>query len=152
MTAALYGLFLSLVLVMRFAPRTPLGAWLLHHVVREPLAKVSAMEGHQLIYFGIVLVMLMGVGETLAIYGTFEWAMISAFDLAVYLDAVAVTAVLASMARIRFTVKMLRVRLAALRCASRPATRSRRPRTSARRKPSAKTANDDDPAPARYAA
>ena len=101
MTAALYGLFLSLILAMRVAPRTPLGAWLLHHLVREPLAKVSAMERHQLIYAAIVLVMLMGAGETLATYGTFEWAMISAFDLAVYLDAVAVTTVLVSMARIR---------------------------------------------------
>ena len=152
MTAALYGLFLSLVLVMRFAPRTPLGAWLLHHVVREPLAKFSALERHQLIYFAIVLVMLLGAGETLAIYGTFEWALISAFDLAVYLDAVAVTAVLASMARIRSAVKVLRVRLAALHGTMRPATRSRRPRTTARRKLPAKTANDDDPAPARYAA
>jgi hypothetical protein len=148
MTAAVYGMFLSLVLVMRLAPQSPLGEWLLQHLVREPLAKVSSLERHQLIYCGIVLVMLLAASETLAIYGTFEWAIISAFDLAIYLDGVAVTVVLASTARVRTMVRMLRTRL----FGRRPRIRSRRPRCPSKHRIGTKTANDDDPAPARYAA
>jgi len=91
--------------------------------------------------------MLLAASETIAIYGTFEWALISAFDLSVYLDAVAVTAVIGVATRFRSVMQVLRGRRVARTMPKRGARR-RRMRTGAGTAP-AKSANDDDPAPAR---
>jgi hypothetical protein len=144
--AAFYGFCLALMLVMRLAPDSPLGRWLNHNIVQEPLARAAALERHHLIFLAIASVMLLAVGETIAIYGTFEWAMISAFDLSIYLDAVAVTAVFGVAARFRGVMQVLRGR-GGVRARPKRAARRRRTRAGAR-KPPTKSANDDDPAPA----
>jgi len=142
MTAAFYGLCVALMLVMKLAPLAPLGRWLNRNLVEEPLVRLSALERHHLIFIAIVLVMAWGAGETIAIYGTFEWAVISAFDMSVYLDAVAATVALGAVARIRAGIQLVRVRLAGRRRKTQPAVRHRRaPRV--RRKAPAPSANDD---------
>lgn len=144
---AFYGLCLALMLVMRFAPQSPLGRWLNLNFIQEPLVRMAALERHHLIFLVIVSVMLLAAGETIAIYGTFEWAMISAFDLSIYLDAVAVTAVLGTAARFRSVMQVLRGRRIA-RTMPKRAARRRRRTWAGGRKPPAKSANDDGPAPA----
>jgi len=145
--AAFYGLCLALMAVMRLAPQSPLGRWLNLNFIQEPLTRMAALERHQVIFLVIASVMLLAASETIAIYGTFEWALISAFDLSVYLDAVAVTAVIGVAARFRSVMQVLRGRRVARTMPKRGARR-RRMRTGAGTAP-AKSANDDDPAPAR---
>ena len=147
MMTAFYGFCLALMAVMRFAPQSPLGLWLNRNFVEQPLARMATLERHHLIMFVIVAAMLLGVGETIAIYGTFEWAIISAFDLSIYLDAVAVTAVLGAAARLRGIVQVLGVGRSARSIPKRAARRRRRKRVGAPT-PAQKSANDDDPAPA----
>jgi len=141
MTAAFYGLCVALMLVMRFAPQSSMGRWLNLNLVQEPMARLSALERHHLIFFAIVLVMTLVAGETIAIYGTFEWAMISAFDMSVYLDAITVTVALGAAARLRGAMQVLRLRLTGRRRRMRPAARQRRVRAVRRKMPAQ---NDDD--------
>ena len=144
--AMFYGLCVTLMLVMRFAPAIPLGAWLNHSLVERPLRRLAALERHHLIFFVLVVLMALAAGEFIAMYGSFEWAMISAFDLSVYLDAVVVTAALGATAKLRGAVQALRARLALRRGQSRSGARPRRVRSASRRRPPAPSANDDEPA------
>jgi hypothetical protein len=142
--AAFYGLCLTLIVVMRFAPQSTLGRWLHLNLVHEPLARAAGLERHHLIFLVIAGVMLLAVGETIAIYGTFEWAMISAFDLSVYLDGVVVTVTLAAAARLRTMATALRTRVTRV-CSWLPrAARRRRTRCVAKRSVARSSANDDD--------
>ncbi len=141
MTVAIYGFCLALILVMRFAARSALGCWFNHGLVEVPLARLSRGERHQFIVVAIVLVMALAAGEAIAIYGTFEWAMISAFDLSVYLDAVAVTVALSAAGRIRAFAQVVRVRMPGPRRRPQSAARQRRAHLS---KSPTKSANDDD--------
>lgn len=146
MLMGFYGLCLALILVMRFGPATPFGAWLNRNLVEEPLKRVAALERHHLIFFVVLLVMALGAGEAIAVYGSFEWAMISLFDASVYLDALLVTMALGAKARLRGAVQILRARVAAWRGLLRPAGRPWRLRSASKRTTSASSANDDDPA------
>lgn len=115
-----YGLFLALVMVMRLAPDSALGRLLNRHLVERPLEWLANFDRRQLLY---------------------------AWDLAVYLDAVAVTYALAAVAKAKFAMRAVRLRGAVLlgRLGRRP---RRARRTSAARKASPDSAgNDDDPAP-----
>ena len=142
--AMFYGFCLALLLVMRFAPAMPLGIWLNRSLVEQPLRRLAALERHHLIFFVLLMLMTLAGGEVIAMYGSVEWAMISFFDLSVYLDAVAVTVVLGATAKVRGAVQILRARLAGWRGQSRPIARPRRVRSARKRPPPVRSANDDD--------
>jgi hypothetical protein len=142
--AAFYGLCVALMLVMRVAPETPLGVWLNRGLVEQPLRRLAGLERHHLIFFVMVMLMALAAGEIIAMYGTFEWAMISAFDLSVYIDAMVVTTALGATARLRGAVQALH-RGAAWRGQARPVARPRRVRSASKRT-SDPPANDDDTA------
>ena len=123
-----YALLIVAMLLMKLAPQSPLGRFLNFALVERPLAKIVAMERHHLIYFAIILVMATAASETVAIYGNFEWAIASAFDISIYLDAIAVTAALAASSKMRMVAQVLRASLRTARSRLGRAGRQRRRR------------------------
>lgn len=141
------GLFLALIMVMRLAPESALGRVLNRHLVERPLERLGEFDRRQLLYATILVVMCLGAGEAIAVLGP-ELLGVYAWDLAVYLDAVAVSYALAAVARARTVLRIVRLRSSVfLRPFRRPARRAKRTRTMASRSPSS-ASNDDDPAPA----
>lgn len=140
------GLLLMIIGFMRLFPDTPFARFLHRHLVEQPLRWIATVERHQLIFVGIMALLLLVAGEAIAVIGSSELLIGFVWDLSIYVDALAATYMLAATTRLR-TAWHLPKRRIRRRPAVRPATRARRKRTS-RRAPMRKPAtNDDDPAP-----
>lgn len=136
----------GLILAMRLFPETPFARSVHLHLVERPMAWLSKLERHQLVFFLIAVAMLLAAGEIIAIVGSADVALTLAWDLSLYFDAVAVAAVVAAARQIRIAVRLARARLGALPAVPRMMRRSAR-EVRPHRRPSAPTsANDDDPA------
>jgi hypothetical protein len=148
----LTGLLLALVLLMRFGPDIPFTRMLSMHLVERPLRWLSKHERHDYLYFIIITAMVIGGGEMILVLGP-EFMMLYAADLALYLDVMAVSYLLAAVAKVKAAVLAVRTRLSAW--GSR-IVRPRRaaPRERASRKPASRADNDDedDSQPLRIAA
>ena len=142
-----YGLFLALLMVMRLAPDSALGRMLNRHLVERPLEWLGELDRRQLLYAVSLVAMCLGAGEAIAVIGS-DFLAVYAWDLAVYLDAVAVTYALAAVAKTKVAMRAVRLRGASL--LGRFGRRARRARRTgaARKVPPDSASNDDDPAPA----
>ena len=137
--AMFYGLCVALMLVMRFAPLTPYGAWLNRRLVAEPLARLADMKRHRVIYVLLLAAMMIAGGEMIVLLGPEVVA-----TYAVYLDAVLVTYALTAVAMARNSLRYTRLRVRkGGRVRRLLAARRRRQRPAERVRPSAN--DDDDP-------
>jgi hypothetical protein len=144
-----YGLFIALTLVMKLAPRSPLGRWLNTALVARPLERIARMDRRHVIFALLVIGAVLFASETIMAIGSFDLITAFAWDLTAYLDVMVITYALAAVARARDGLKALQVRAArTLRRNARP--RARRTRLTGRRQDRA--SNDDDPAPHSLAA
>ena len=139
-----YGFFIVMLLVMKLAPRSPLGRWLNQVLVERPLTKIAGM-GRQHMIMLMILVGLCLSAETVMAFGSFDLLTVYAWDLTVYLDTMVIAYALAAVVQARAAARWLALRVSAMmRRGARP--RARRVRGAATRHD--RSANDDDPAPA----
>jgi hypothetical protein len=143
------GLFALAILIARLFPATPTGRWLHLHLVELPLRYASAVETKHLVF---VLIGLFA-WQAFAVAAPLDLALVAAWDLAIYVDAVACVSAAALIARGKAALTVMKARLTRIvdmlpgpfRAAGR---RERRARP---RKPAAAD-NDDEAAPVRKAA
>ena len=144
MTLSLCGLMLALVLVMRLAPQSLLARLLHRQLVELPLRWLAGLERHQLIFVLIMTAFAAGGVEAIAVLGP-EMVAGYAIDLAIYLDALAVTYALAALAQLRAAARAVRWRLK--RLAMKVARRRRRAQRRVRSRPQAANDDEDDARP-----
>lgn len=145
MLIALIGSWaLALVAAMLF-PETPLGRLLHRQFVEEPLRLAAKMERKHI----FVLLILLFCGQSLLVLGSVDLAMLVAWDMSLYLDAVLAAWTVAAMGRIRATSRVIRtgVSRAVRRCLA-PARRAGRGRRSRRTAGERRPVNDDHEGPA----
>ena len=126
------GLLLLAILVMCLFPATPAAKWLHLHLVELPMAVAAKLERRHVIF---ILLMILFAQAAAAALPLADVAALGLWDLAAYVDAVAVASVVAVASRARWIVRAIAASL--LR---RPnAARARRTRPQRRELP----ANDD---------
>lgn len=137
---------LGLIITMRFFPETAFARLLHFHLVEQPMARLSKLERHHLLFLMTAIAMLFAASEVIAIVGSADVALSIAWDMSLYFDAVAVAAIVAAARHISLAVRFTRTHLSARTGLLR--RRGRRERRSRRQASAPVKANDDDPAPA----
>ena len=146
---AVYGLLLALMLVMKLAPQSPLGRWLLHNGVERPLELLGSMQRHHLIIAVLFLGLLAIGGEMIVALGSADLFVLYALDLSLYIDGMLAVMALASVARTRSGFALLRAGTSQLSVRMRRAFGQRSKRRRIERPRRGKPSSDDDhPAPA----
>lgn len=143
-------LILAAIVAMRLFPESPLSQLLHLHLVVRPMDWFSKLERHHLLYAVLLIGMLFAAGEIIAVLGSADVALALAWDVSIYLDAVAVAAAIAVARQARIAIRLIRSKGSSIvtRPAARRSGRERRDRAS-----STPPANDKDaPAPAFYCA
>lgn len=133
-TMTIAGLLLIATLITRLFPATPAARWLHLHLVELPLEVAAKLERRH-IWFALILFLLLQAAVEIAPAADLMFAI--AWDIATYVDIVAVVSVTAMLSRSRWLAGAVARRLPRLR---RPAARARRPQPRRRELP----ANDDD--------
>ena len=136
---------LALIAAIRLFPESSLGHFLHFHLVERPTATVSKLKRHHLLFLIIAVTTLFAASELIAILGSTDVALSIAWDMSLYIDAVAVTAMVAAARQIRLAARLVRSRFrqtSVLRI-GRPTSRETRQRP---RSSTATKANDDEPA------
>lgn len=136
------GFMAAITLVMWLAPDSAAGRALNEQLVERPLASLSNMKSHHLIFLVLIAGFALGGGEIFLLVGP-EIATAFIVDLSIYFDAVLVTYALSALATARKSLRFM-----TLPITSRwRGFRARRKRISAV-KPERKPSNDDEPHPA----
>lgn len=136
------GFMAAITLVMWLAPDSPAGRALNEQLVAKPLARLSNMKSHHLIFLVLIAGFALSGGEIFLLMGP-EIATAFIVDLSIYFDAVLVTYALAALATARKSMRFMALPIAS----SMRRFGSRRKRTSVV-KPERKPSNDDEPHPA----
>jgi hypothetical protein len=144
MTAAFYGFVLALTAVMRFAPDSPTGRLLNRQLVDVPLRVLGGMQRHHLIFVVLLLGFVLGSSELLLMLGSADAAVLYVLDLSFYIDGLMAALAMASLARTRSGLTVLRTRTASFATRLRRVFGRRRVRSVATRPGSRKASNDDD--------
>ncbi len=144
---AILGFMTAIILIMWLVPNSDIGRTLHRQLVERPLATISSLRRHDLLFFVIMAGLMLTGGEAVAVLGP-EVVSAFALDLAIYVDAVLVTYALSAVAMTKRSGGWLLQ--AVMRCVRRMRPRKKR----ATRKVSRprRASNDDDPAPAWLAA
>jgi hypothetical protein len=136
------GFMAAVTLVMWLVPESPAARALNEQLVEKPLASLSQMKSHHLIFFILMAGFALGGGEIFLLMGP-EVATAFIVDLSIYFDAVLVTYALSALATARKGLSFLTLPITSrLR-----RFRSRRKRTAVV-KPDRRPSNDDEPHPA----
>ncbi|MEO6153039.1 MAG: hypothetical protein ABIT09_11115 [Croceibacterium sp.] len=146
MLFGIHAFALALILVMRLAPRSAAGRLLHGALVERPLDRLSRVRRHHLIFIAIMGFMIMFAGESLVMMGGLDLAAVYLLDVSIYIDLLAVTMAMSALGALKIARQALVRPVTRLRWAR----RARRFRT--RRATERLASNDDDPAPARFAA
>ncbi|GAA4020147.1 hypothetical protein GCM10022280_20520 [Sphingomonas swuensis] len=138
-------LCLAMIALLRLAPGLVLSRTLHRLLVEEPVRQLAALDRTRLLTLVVLGLLLCAGAEVFVLMGSAEMAFVLATQIALYLDAVAVSIVAAVALRARPLVQWLGARLQ---------SRGRRsPRHRRTRRPAVRSlANDDDPAPLLLAA
>jgi hypothetical protein len=137
-----YAMFVIAMLVIKLAPRSPVGRWLNLHLVELPLRNFD----YRRVFWLVLLVALaFAMSDLLPLLGGTDFLTVYAWDLTVYFDAAIIAYALAAVARARAGLKWVTAR-ASLLLRRRPRARARR--GGGARKPQDRASNDDEPAPA----
>lgn len=136
---ALTGFLACCLLAMLFFPQTDFGRLCHDALVRRPVAALSKFRSHHLVYAVILVPVLLSGSEFIALLGP-EFFAAYAMELAIYIDAVAVSLLASAYASVRsFGARFVAlVRLPLRR------TRARRTRTQHGTRRGPQPANDDD--------
>jgi hypothetical protein len=146
------AMFVALTLFMRFGPPIPFRKLLHEHLVERPLRWLLTKRRHDILYLLIVTAMLLGGGEVLLLMGP-ELALGFAADLALYVDVMAVSYLLAAVAGAKAALRAVRARVTEIsRRAARLLRSKGRRRTSRVHRPPARADNDDDEHPGAWRA
>ena len=134
---------LAAIIAMRLFPESPLAKLLHLHLVVRPMNWFSKLERHHLLYAALLIGMLFAAGEIIAVLGSADVALALAWDVSIYLDAVAVAAAVAVARQARVAIQLVRSKSSSIvtRPAARRSGRERRDRAS-----STPPANDKDAA------
>lgn len=137
-----FALFLAgLIAMMLFAPDTDIARWLHRATVQDPLDRLARLERKHILFLVVGLFAIQAYAAVLPA----ELAIVLAWDMTAYVDAMIATWALSTFARLNSMKAWAAVRMAALLAPFRRlrmrARRSRPVRPKAR-KPAA---NDDDP-------
>ncbi len=143
----LTGLLLGMMLIMRLFPETPLAKTLHCHLVERPVDWVQNRTRHDLLFYLALTFMLLVGDELVVMLGSFELAMMFAWDVSLYVDALIATSALSAAGRWKGLTAWMRGKIAVARPAYRRRTR-RRARRQISVSKSARPANDDDGDPA----
>ena len=125
----LAGLLALAILVMRLFPKTPASCWLHRHLVELPLEWSERVERRHF-WFALICVMA-ALSATVALPAS-ELALAAAWDLSLYVDAVAIASAAALLSRGRIIFGAVRARFALCRRPRRLGTASRARRRPAR--------------------
>ncbi len=97
----LAGLLLLTIVTMKLFPLLPVSHLLHRHLVEIPLRQLEAMDRRHLIFGVILLGMLFAGAELIVLLGSTEAAMLVAWDVSIYVDALLAGWSLAALARSR---------------------------------------------------
>ena len=136
----LAGCLLFLIATMLLFPGTALGRLLHEQLVERPLARLQTVQRHHLIFLIGLVVLALVAGEMIVIMGSFDLAVVMAWDVSICVDALIATATLAAMARAKAGWHVLTTKVS--RSIRRPRNRARRTSRPGRR--SHISANDDE--------
>lgn len=143
-----YGICIVMIMIMKWAPLSPLGTALNRQLVELPLQRLARLQRHHLIFVVLIVALLMAGSEAMAALGSVDFAVIYALDVSLYIDGLLMTLALASLARSRSRFAVLRARGSSLATRLRRRFGRRRIRALPPGKRPGKSANDDKPAPA----
>lgn len=129
-------LLVAAMLAGRFMREIPFGRTLHFYLVEEPMRLAGRIERAHLIYLAILLV----AGQALIMAAPLELAMIAAWDISLFMDAVIATWTAATVARGKGAWRAFAARFRPRRSTARPPARrrTRRPRRTSL------PANDED--------
>lgn len=136
---AFTGCLACCMLAMLFFPQTEFGRLCHHQLVERPVAALSRFRSHHIVYAVILVPVLTSGGEFIALLGP-EFFAAYAMELAIYIDAVAMSLLASAYASIRGVVN----RFAGILHRPLRRARSRQPRSSHGTRPDRRAANDDD--------
>lgn len=134
-------LALALTLLLRFGPDVPLLRAMRASLIEAPARLLAKIQRHQIIFLIIISVMMLTGGELLVLFGP-ELLGLFATNLALYLDAVAITALLSAATMARRVLQIIRLRLSGRRTLVAP--RSRRALREVKTPVTTKEQLDDD--------
>lgn len=143
------GLFVLALLAAILFPRTPTGRWLHLYLVEAPLHLASKVETKHLIFA------LIGIfaWQAFAAAAPIDLALVAAWDLAIYVDAVACVSAAALVTRGKVVLSVMKAKFARISNARFAPPRVAGKRVRRPRPEKASSAdNDDDAAPMRNAA
>jgi len=136
----LAGCLLFLIATMLLFPGTAMGRLLHEQLVERPLARLQTVRRHHVLFLiGLVALSLIA-GEMVVIMGSFDLAIVLAWDISIYVDVVIATSTLAVMGRAKAAWHVLKTKV----FRSRGRARNRARRTSRPGRRSHTSANDDD--------
>ncbi len=95
----LAGLLLLTILTMKLFPRLPVSCQLHHLLVEMPLAALAKISRRHLIFVVALLVMLVTTSEMIMLLGSTDIAMMLAWDVSIYVDALIAAWTLAAVTR-----------------------------------------------------
>jgi hypothetical protein len=133
-------LLMAAMLVAKFLPETPLGKTLHHCLVEEPMRLAQKVDRRHLFYLLILLV----AGQALLMAAPFELAVIAAWDMSVFMDAVLATWTAATVVSGKGAWRALASRVRARGKRRAGAARAAARRRASRPRRSYVPANDDD--------
>ncbi|WP_305096739.1 hypothetical protein [Croceibacterium aestuarii] len=139
-----YGLLIALMLVMKLAPDSPLGNWLLRHGVERPLERLGSMRRHHLIFAVLFLALLAIGGEMIVALGSADLFVLYALDLSLYIDGMLAVMAAASVARSRTGFTLLRAQTSQMAARLRRVFGQRRKRRRIERPRRGEPTNDDE--------
>jgi hypothetical protein len=143
------GLFLLAVLIAKSFPATPTGRWLHLYLVEVPLQSASRLETKHLVF---VLIGLFA-WQAFALAVPIDLALVAAWDLAIYVDAVACVSTVALITRGKAALSVLKAKIARISNSLRPPRPAgKRQRRAKSVKPSPASNDDDEAASLRKAA
>ena len=132
------GLLLLVTLTMKLFPRVQVSRMLHHMLVEAPLAAIARMSRRHLIFGVVLLATLFAGAELIVMLGSADVAMVLAWDVSLYVDALLAAWALAAVARGKAAWQAL----AAI--VTRPLRAARRRAPRRRRAATGKAANDSD--------
>lgn len=139
------GFILLIIAMMKLFPTLPVSRLLHRTIVELPLLKLATMDRRHVIFGVALLVMLVTASEMIMLLGSADVAILLAWDVSIYLDAVLAIWTLAAVTRSKAAWQSLAGIL------TRPFRGARRRAPRRRREGGCTAANDSEEGPGGYA-
>jgi hypothetical protein len=133
----------SSIILMRYCPDTPMANALRRYLAVQPVRWLTQRKRSDLFYFLLVAGFAMAGGEVFAVLGPEVVLMYSA-DLAIYLDLIVISSMLAVGSRLKYAFDAVRSLASSLRNRTRRTLRRNAREVATRRKGEVATSDNDD--------